>query len=117
MLNPETKRRLESEGRIKEGRTLPLGAQYIGHCGTKARMRYLKQRYHRIFKLAATDDATERALLRLNSAVEMDPEPDYAVLHLANAALDAAAGTGTTWAEAMNALLDRFVENAKGSNS
>ena len=129
-MNPDTIRRLNTRtikrpevqkpapGTKVEGRVLPIGTQYVGHDGKKARFRRLRQRYGRILKLAERDDATEKALLRCHASVEQEPDPDYAAMHLTAAADDAARGTGATWAAAMNSLLDRFAaaaaEAAKG---
>jgi hypothetical protein len=91
-------------------RALPPGHQYIGGCGTRATRRHQRQRCAPVYRLK--DAASLHALARLRVAVQDDPDPLAAEWNLAYAALEASRGVGTTWAEAMHHLLNRFEERA-----
>jgi hypothetical protein len=60
--------------------------------------------------MARRDPETERVLLLLHDAVDNEPDSDYAAMHLASAALEAAEGVKCSWAEAALALLGKFAQ-------
>lgn len=95
--------------RRKEGRSLPIGMQYIGHCGERARLRYLRQSVQRIQREVHRDPEARVAFARLMRATHGVPE-EFGVVHgtwtnLALAALRVADETQTTWAQSMNVQL------------
>ena len=95
---------------FKPGRSLPIGHQYRGFCGKQHALRILKQRWKLVAKL--TDDDSRAAIARLTKACDNEANPGYTLLHLANAALLAAEGTGVVWSIAMNSLLDKFEQRS-----
>lgn len=95
----------------KPGRSLPLGYQYRGFCGEKAQRRYLKQRWAKIEKLK--DPASLEARDRLLDAVCDEPDSEFSAMHLGHVALQAAEETGSTWAESVKVMLDKFNEASK----
>lgn len=101
-------KRKHPELMFKPGRALPLGKSYVGHCGKAQRLRNLKHQLHRVEKIAKHDAAAATALTMLREFVKDDPDPDYAFLHLVSAALDAADGTGASWAQAASSLMLKF---------
>jgi hypothetical protein len=94
------------------GRSLPRGYQYTGFCGKRAQLRYLRQRFARVQKLR--DDLSIAAMDALREALEEDPDPAFALQHLAHVALQAAEETGTTWAESIGMMLAKFEARASG---
>lgn len=107
----------------KPGRSLPVGAQYIGRCGPKAQTRYLKQRWAQIEKLCRTNGKAGAALEaakaavaareRLLDCVADEPNPEFSAMHLGHSALLAAEGTHSEWAAAMHVLLNKFPPRAE----
>ena len=91
-------------------RTLPLGYQWKGFDGKRAQLRRLRQRFRIVEKLR--DPASVRALARLHESLFEDPDPGFAIKHLAHAALLVAEADGTTWAHAVNGLLDGYERRA-----
>jgi hypothetical protein len=87
---------------------LPEGYQYIGLDGGRARRRRMMQSLAQVKKLA--DEGTLEAMEALAEAAREEPDPDAMFLHLVHAAWVAAQETGTTWAESVAAMLQKFAE-------
>jgi hypothetical protein len=82
--------------------------QYLSHTKLRQAMRNLRQACVHILKLK--DDASVAARERCRQAVNAEPKPEYAYLHLLNAAREACDATGESFPTAMNYLLDKFAE-------
>lgn len=97
---------------MKPDRALPIGQQWIGHCGERARKRYLRQRLARIKKLVRRDEHARIAFERL--AKETGEVPDeFGTAHgtwvnIALNALERADATRTPWATMVELILDGF---------
>lgn len=114
MIGPFRRRRQAAVSGTTEAvptRALAPGQQWIGHCGKRAQLRYLRQRFRAAIHHG--DEHTLAALERLKESVANEPEPGISVLHLASVALDASRDCGTTWATAVNAMLDAYDHQAE----
>jgi hypothetical protein len=80
--------------------------QWHAHCGTRAQLRNLRQRAHKI--LDSKDPEIVMIGQRVIEATKDEPNPLFGALHLINAGLEAAEQTETTWVVAMRYLLDEF---------
>ena len=82
-------------------KTRLAGKMYLSHQGQRQRMRYLRQRCKPVFDMAAGPLAaalpTIALIDELTVLVRDEPHPEYGLLHLISAALDACEGTGATW--------------------
>lgn len=99
------------EGGAAEARRLRAPGQryvYLGHVGARAAARYRRQGLARVLKLH--DDESILAHGRLAYHVRDVPTELGTFENLALAALRAADETRSTWAQAINALLDKFNE-------
>jgi len=80
----------------------------------RAQRRYLRQRFRLVERLK--DPASISALARLRESVADDPDPAFALLHLAHVAhvaLQAAEDCRGTWAESVRVMLRKFDERAR----
>jgi hypothetical protein len=91
-------------------RALPAGKQWVAHCGKQQQRRNLRRACAAVYRLK--DEWSLRALARLRESIKDDPDPLAAEYNLATAALEASRACETTWAEAMDRLLDKFEERA-----
>ena len=91
---------------------LAPGRQWLSHFGGLQRERLLRQRWHRIERLAARDPDAKAARERLLDAVQDEPAPEFAALQLGHSALIRADEQRVSWAVAMNAVLDELEATA-----
>lgn len=97
--------------RRKPGRSLPEGHQWRGHCGTKAQLRTLRQRWERVKKL--DDPESRRTRDRLWTVASSRPDARFVAMVLSHAALQAAEASGAPWSAVMGRMLDNY-ERAEG---
>lgn len=80
--------------------------QWKAHCNTRAAMRNLRHKCHRF--LVSRDTEIVAQVDRVRNAVKDEPNPEFGLLHLLCAAVDASEGTGVAWAECMKYYMDQF---------
>lgn len=80
--------------------------QWKSHCGQQARMRNLRQVCRPI--LDSTDSDIVVQVARVREATKHEPLPEFALLHLIHAALDAHDQTGEAWVICMKYMMDKF---------
>jgi hypothetical protein len=91
---------------------LPAGRTWRSHCGGQQRERLLRQRWARIERMGARCPGARAARERLLDAVADEPAPEFAALQLGHSALIRAEEQRTSWAVAMNAVLDEIEATA-----
>lgn len=76
------------------------------HCGSREALRNLRHACAKV--LGSNDPADVKAVARVREAVKNEPLPEFGLLHLVSAALDACDQTGEAWRTCMNYLMDQF---------
>jgi hypothetical protein len=85
--------------------------RYVFLPGTQSVKQRKRAMYQRVRKILDSRDAkTIAAGDRALRSVSDEPDPEYALLHLYCAALDASGATGEAWPTCMHYLMDQFDE-------
>lgn len=81
-----------------------------GYHGMAQRLRNLRARVRPI--LDSRDPEVCVCVARLLAAVQSEPNPEFSMLHLAGAAIDAADARQQSWTDAMTFILDEYDRRA-----
>ena len=87
---------------------LPKGKQWLRHQGQRERARRLWQQLHREIGPSFVSEEGQQALKALRNATADDPDPESAIINLAQGALEGARITGSSWVASVRAMLLAF---------